>query len=350
MAVNVNSVYTKVLAILNKEQRGIMTPSEFNRIAPIVELSIVDKTFYELNKALNYKARGAVSQGVADTTSKIQEKIDSLFNESSITFTSGAATLPENVYKIINVLSSDRLTTYEEIKRHEISYLLSSPLTAPTSKFPCYYQGPAGSDVYTLPTPQNGSSVLVNYVKKPSGARWGYTKNSQYGNDIYDQNTFVANGLVLNNDLTSSILPTSTFGDDADAGTVTGVIGTTPGFTTSGSGTGASINVTTTGSAGSAVVSSIVVLSSGDNFQPGDTITIAASALPGSGTGNVVVQVSNSSLYRYSTQGSTDFELHLSEEPTLIMGILAYAGVVIRDPNITTLASNIIQSNEVIKQ
>ena len=31
MAINVNTVYTTVLTILNKEQRGYLTPDEFNK-------------------------------------------------------------------------------------------------------------------------------------------------------------------------------------------------------------------------------------------------------------------------------------------------------------------------------
>ena len=40
MALNVNTVYTTVLSILNKEQRGYLTPYEFNQIATQVQLEI----------------------------------------------------------------------------------------------------------------------------------------------------------------------------------------------------------------------------------------------------------------------------------------------------------------------
>ena len=47
MAINVNTVYTTVLSILNKEQRGYMTPAEFNRIATQVQLEVFEKFFEE---------------------------------------------------------------------------------------------------------------------------------------------------------------------------------------------------------------------------------------------------------------------------------------------------------------
>ena len=40
MAINVNTVYQTVLLILNKEQRGYITPNEFNKIATQVQLEM----------------------------------------------------------------------------------------------------------------------------------------------------------------------------------------------------------------------------------------------------------------------------------------------------------------------
>ena len=47
--INVNTVYQTVLFILNKEQRGYMTPAEFSSIATQVQLEIFDKYFEDLN-------------------------------------------------------------------------------------------------------------------------------------------------------------------------------------------------------------------------------------------------------------------------------------------------------------
>jgi len=45
MAINVNTVYQTVLLILNKEQRGYMTPDEFNKVSQQVQLEIFEKYF-----------------------------------------------------------------------------------------------------------------------------------------------------------------------------------------------------------------------------------------------------------------------------------------------------------------
>ena len=50
MAVNVDIVYKTVLSILNKEQRGYMTPQEFNKTATQVQLEIFEQYFYDMNQ------------------------------------------------------------------------------------------------------------------------------------------------------------------------------------------------------------------------------------------------------------------------------------------------------------
>ncbi len=51
--------------------------------------------------------------------------------------------------------------------------------------------------------------------------------------------------------------------------------------------------------------------------------------------------------YIYSSSASTQFELHPSEQNEVIMRILAYAGVVIRDPQIVQAAAQAVQTEEI---
>ena len=45
MAINIDSVYKTVLSILNKEQRGFITPSQFNKVAEQAQLELLEKNF-----------------------------------------------------------------------------------------------------------------------------------------------------------------------------------------------------------------------------------------------------------------------------------------------------------------
>ena len=50
MAVNIDTVYQTVLAIANKEQRGYLTPQEFNLMASRAQREIFEQYFYDINK------------------------------------------------------------------------------------------------------------------------------------------------------------------------------------------------------------------------------------------------------------------------------------------------------------
>ena len=46
------------------------------------------------------------------------------------------------------------------------------------------------------------------------------------------------------------------------------------------------------------------------------------------------------------TQGKTDFELHNSEQTEVILNILSYSGIIIRDPQIAQQAAQIVGSED----
>lgn len=170
MAINVNKVYRVVLAILNKEQRGYLTPEQFNRIARQAQLDLFDKAFYDYNRAVRKQVMGDFVE-FADIASKIKEKIDIFHTSSTLGHSSGTVTVPDSVYQLIGVYSTDRLKEFEEVTKTEIPYLLSSSLTSPTSAYPIYYT--EGPYVKIYPSDYSGS-VVIDYVVPPSDPIWAY--------------------------------------------------------------------------------------------------------------------------------------------------------------------------------
>jgi hypothetical protein len=77
MAINVNTVYQTVLLILNKEQRGYMTPLEFNKTAGQAQLEIFETYFDSLNQQIRVPQTNA---DYSDRVVSIDEKI-SIFKE-----------------------------------------------------------------------------------------------------------------------------------------------------------------------------------------------------------------------------------------------------------------------------
>jgi len=91
MAINVNNVYQTVLLILNKEQRGYMTPLEFNKIGAQSQLEIFETYFDSLNQQLR------IPQPTADYSDRVinlDEKLSIFKTEDTCTYSSGAFEIP----------------------------------------------------------------------------------------------------------------------------------------------------------------------------------------------------------------------------------------------------------------
>jgi hypothetical protein len=140
MAISVDNVYKTVLSVLNKEGRGWLTPDEFNKIGAQVQLDILDQNFYDYNKAVVRHNAGRAVEDYGDIPEKIQQKIDPFYKANDLTLSSGKVAIPSDLYKMINISISSKAVQLEKVNKKNLSYLLSSPLTKPTSSFPVYYQ------------------------------------------------------------------------------------------------------------------------------------------------------------------------------------------------------------------
>jgi len=333
--INVNTVYKSVLSILNKEQRGYLTPDEFNKQAKIAQMNLLEIAFAEYNKFLSMDTLGRVNAGYADLPERIKEKIDIFYKTTNLS----GSKLPSDVYKLIDLNMLDKTVSLEEIDKNELAYILSSPLTKPSKDFPIYYKTTTAlGETSIIVKPTITDTISVDYIKIPTAPRFGYTVNSTYGTNIYDSNIYVADGLIIASDgLTSR----TTISSGATNGTYTGTVGTTTGFTGSGTGT---IVVTVAGNA----VTNVEITGSGAGHTVGSTITVASSVIGGST--NLVITIGANDLYSgNTTQGSTNFELHPSEENSLIMSILGLAGVTIKDQGLVTLTSRALQAQAQLK-
>lgn len=170
MAINVNSVYRTVLAILNREQRGMLMPDQFNRLGKFAQFELLEKSFYDYNR-LMIKSGFAKNYEYADLAGNIKEKIDALAKNASIVVAAGVGPLPADTYRIVNLYTSSRTIEVEPATPSEINYINSSVMTAPSASFPVYYQ--QGANVHVLPT--SITSVNIDYIKVPSDPIWGFT-------------------------------------------------------------------------------------------------------------------------------------------------------------------------------
>jgi|TARA_Y100000389_G_C17369574_1_gene468242 hypothetical protein len=194
MAISVDKIYKTVLTILNREQRGQLTPGQFNKLAQQAQLEILEKTFYDYNRVLSKSNVIGSNDDYGDLANNIKEKIDHFLKLKSVAIdtTNDLINLTDNVtdlYRLISIYKSDNLTQFEEIKISELPYVLSSKLISPSSSYPIYYrqQITDGSNlddaVKLLPSTLTGN-VNIHYIKIPNTPSWNASNSPGPNNSI----------------------------------------------------------------------------------------------------------------------------------------------------------------------
>jgi hypothetical protein len=346
MELNVNTVYTTVLSILNKEQRGYMTPDEFNKIATQVQLQIFESFFDDLNQFLRMPK---TDEEFASRVNHIEEEI-SFFQEykDASAVSSGVYTFPINLHRLGTVYFNAVAGTpqIELVNRKEYKQQLMSPLTQPSKKFPIGILKQDTVEVFPKVTTFNPvrteavSDLNFSYIRKPKDVRWGYSVNSQ-GGYLYDSNE--VHGLAASQNLISNVTQNATGITNA---TYNITVGTTSGVTTSGTGRDLDLAIVVGGNTVTNVNVGIIG-TTGQGFNAGDTITIPPSVLTGANQ-NVIITLTQSNLY-VGTRFSQQFEIDSSQQTNTILEILKYSGIVIRDPQIVQAAQQELiqdQANE----
>jgi hypothetical protein len=332
MAINVNEVYKTALLILNKEQRGYVTPNEFNKIATQVQLQMFENYAEELNQQLRVpQADSDYSDRIMNTDEKLSifKSFGDATYDNVVTPTTPYYTLPSDLYRLGTVVYTglnNSEVELQRLQRHDFYNIQKSLLTASTKYFPTYLY--ENERIYVKPDSIN-SGVSVNYLRKPKDPRWGYSVGS-LGQYIYDPTVY--GEALLNtgtNTLTSSIT----------TGLTGGTLGTYTPTYTGGSGTGLviSANVTT------ATNVTLSVTTAGTGYVVGDVITILGLGSPP----DPVITLQASDFNNESTYGSTNIELHVSEQTDFIIKLLFYFGVVIRDPQIIQVAMQEARAEEI---
>jgi hypothetical protein len=397
MAINVNTVYTTVLSILNKEQRGYITPDEFNKLATQVQLDIFENYFEDLNQQLR----------VPQTESEYANRRKNIDDCISIFKTIGDTTVvPIGVVNSLSLTSGG--TGYTAANNVSTSGGTGTGLTVDTN---------ITNPTFTLSAAGTGYSAASN-VGVTGGSGVGLTVNINSVNSSTGAIISISINTPGTGYLNTEVLT-------VNAGNVDGTItltsdsnGVISSVAVNNGGSAYSLNDTITVLTGNAdatatvssINSQLYFLPPSDLHRIGTVIykdelelqrverdeflhinmsrltkpttdypiyiyERATQGTSGNNTGiphiyvyptsittasdikvsyirkpaNVVwgFTVGGLNQYIYSSSASTQFELHPSEQNEVIMRILAYAGVVIRDPQIVQAAAQAVQTEEI---
>ena len=168
----VDTVYQRVLALANKEQRGYITPQEFNLLANQAQMEIFEQYFYDQKSA---DANLKNSTEFSNVDEMLDEKLSVFKTSQSLTPVGQTVTLPQDMYRLGAMFTSN-FVEIEQVTEEELMYLQQSPLAKPTVDMPAFVR----SGENTITTYPAIGDINCNYIRIPSfntvsGVAWGYT-------------------------------------------------------------------------------------------------------------------------------------------------------------------------------
>ena len=176
--VNIDTVYQRVLAIANKEQRGYITPLEFNLLDNQAQLVIFEQYFYDRHQSARIPGSKI---NHSDVDSILNEKI-SLFERRNVGF---VVNLPPDLYRLDSVMWNEPDSNVQKVgpgniyecvetSAKEWLYTQHSPLLQPTNTRPIYIRND-NNEVFAHGTNNEIlRPLLCNYIKQPDRVEWGY--------------------------------------------------------------------------------------------------------------------------------------------------------------------------------
>ena len=169
MAVRIDSVYQKVLALANKEQRGYITPQEFNLFANHAQMEIFEQYFYDENQ---FGRSSGNSTEYSDMLDLLNEKISIFKTKEILPVTSGQAIYPINLYRVGSLYRENNQGIEEitQVNENELSYIQNSLLLSNSRAYTTQ-----GEFIYVYPVTNSSYNVQLTYVRKPETVNWSYS-------------------------------------------------------------------------------------------------------------------------------------------------------------------------------
>ena len=190
----IDSVRQTVLSILNKNNYGYISPSDFNLYAKQAQLEVFESYFTGLNQAINAENARMSGTEYADMSKGISEAINVFSVTNPLTqspnpatpnvfFTPSLTTTGDDYYLLNKVLAGG--IEAEPVSHSKITMLNASLLTAPSTQFPAYTLQADSITVFPATFNQPGD-VNAQYIRYPFDPKWTYV-SLVGGEPVFDQ-------------------------------------------------------------------------------------------------------------------------------------------------------------------
>ena len=186
----IDSVRQTVLSILNKNNYGYISPSDFNLYAKQAQLEVFESYFTGLNQAINAENARMSGTEYADMSKGINEAINVFSvtnpltqNAANVFFAPSPNTTGDDYYLLNKVLAGG--IEAEPVSHSKITMLNASLLTAPSTQFPAYTL--QGDSITVFPATFNQpGDVNAQYIRYPFDPKWTY-RFLVGGEPVFDQ-------------------------------------------------------------------------------------------------------------------------------------------------------------------
>ncbi len=141
---SVNRVYSALKGLVNKDQKGFVTPSIFNEFAAVAQMNIYNRLFDEERNALRFRRAGLDAGRDFSKEKQIKEDLASFVKKASLTKVNDTFTKPSDLGRIISMRTSSTFTLNNYsgnqisilYNQDDIDRVLSSDLSRPSSDNP----------------------------------------------------------------------------------------------------------------------------------------------------------------------------------------------------------------------
>ena len=198
MPVSIDNVYQKVLVLANKEQRGYITPQEFNLMADRAQRDIYE-SYFNMDKRKLFSNKTRIDDELDGLEVKLSEfytsGTETVYGTSDSNYYGDGANMPFKVDDSGKVNKIDTITNADnnlvtELTNKEVAYTENNPLTKATKNRPVYVRK---SDLraWYYPVLTTNVTLTINYWKRLSATApsWGYVVVNDKA--LYNSNTSV---------------------------------------------------------------------------------------------------------------------------------------------------------------